>query len=225
MKFFSSAITPERVHSGVSAMRQPRRPVIPDDPGLMDACRRGEHAALERVFRQHAPMLHRLLARLVGSSADADDLLQQTLVQATHAFPSFRGEASLETWLSRIAINAARSHMRSARTPLRATLELVCDPDDALVQASACSPEQIVHDRQRLDRLHHHLRALSPAKRIAFVLSVVQGLPVEEIAALTGSSIFGTKSRIYYAGRALRSRARKDPMLRDLIDDTRKGGD
>jgi RNA polymerase sigma-70 factor (ECF subfamily) len=200
-------------------MKEPRRPRDEADERLLDACRRGDRAALERVFRQHAAMLHRLLVRLLGNAADADDVLQTTLVQASRAFTKFRGEAAVDTWLSRIAINAARSHMRSAQAPVRATLELVGDDTPSPEQ----SPEDIIHDRQRVARLHHHLAALSPVKRIAFVLSVVEGMPVEEIAALTGSSVFATKSRIYWAGRALRARARKDALLRDLLVDEPEG--
>jgi DNA-directed RNA polymerase specialized sigma24 family protein len=109
--------------------------------------------------------------------------------------------------------------MRSAQVPVRATLELVGDETPSPEQ----SPEDIIHDRQRIARLHHHLAALSPVKRIAFVLSVVEGMAVEEIAAMMGSSVFTTKSRIYWAGRALRARARKDALLRDLLVDEPEG--
>lgn len=200
-------------------MKEPRRPRNAVDEGLLDACRKGDRAALERVYREHAPMLHRLLVRLLGNAADADDVLQTTLVQASRAFARFRGEAAVDTWLSRIAINAARSYMRSAQVPVRATLELVGDEAETHAQ----SPEDIIHDRQRIARLHHHLAALSPAKRIAFVLSVIEGMPVEEIAAMTGATVFATKSRIYWAGRALRARARKDALLRDLLVDEPEG--
>jgi RNA polymerase sigma-70 factor (ECF subfamily) len=186
---------------------------------LVDACRRQDRAALEHVFREHGPMLHRLLMRLLGAGSDVDDVFQTTIVLAIRAFPKFRGEASFETWLSRIAINAARSHLRSKRTPGRATLELIGDE----ASDPAPSPDRVVDDRARLDRLHHHRSALSAEKRIAFLLHVVHGMSVEDVAALTGTAVFATKSRIYWAGRALRNRARRDPLLRGLLLDADEG--
>ncbi len=51
----------------------------------------------------------------MGPGADVQDLLQETFVAAIHAFPRFRGEASVRTWLHQIAVNVARHHLRSAR--------------------------------------------------------------------------------------------------------------
>ena len=76
------------------------------DASVLDACRRGERDALARVLRERGPMLQRLVTRLVGPGPDVDDLVQTTFVQAIRAFPRFRGEASVDTWLQRIARGA-----------------------------------------------------------------------------------------------------------------------
>jgi DNA-directed RNA polymerase specialized sigma24 family protein len=65
-------------------------------------------------------------------------------------------------------------------------------------------------------RLNHHLQAISPKKRIAFVLHVFEGLPIEEVAALTAASVTATKSRVFWARRELIKRAQRDPILRDI---------
>jgi RNA polymerase sigma-70 factor (ECF subfamily) len=189
---------------------------LPDpDAATLDACRRGDREALGRVLRERAPMLVRLITRLCGPIADVEDLLQVTMISAVRALPGFRGEASLDTWLQRIAINAVRSHARRERPVRRASLELLRDePDPPDPRPSA---ERVVDDRRRLERLHHHLSAIGGAKRVAYLLHAVEGLPVEEVAALMGAGRFATKSRIYWAGRALRARAKKDPLLADLV--------
>src|SRR5688572_6707950 len=147
-------------------------------------------------------MLHRLITTLVGPSADVDDLVQTTFISAIRAFPRFRGEASVDTWLWRIAVNAVRMHRRSARARPATSLELV--PDAALPEDHGPSPERAAEERRRLERLHVHLGELGADQRIAFLLHVVEGMPVADIAALTGAGTFATKSRIYWAGRKLR---------------------
>jgi DNA-directed RNA polymerase specialized sigma24 family protein len=59
---------------------------------------------------------------------------------------------------------------------------------------------------------------IAPKKRIAFVLHVFEGRPIEEIATLTGASVTATKSRVFWARRELLKRAACDPMLRELVE-------
>src|SRR5687768_5092641 len=148
---------------------------LPDpDAATLDACRRGDREALGRVLRERAPMLARLITRLCGPGADVEDLLQITMISAVRALPGFRGEATLDTWLQRIAINAVRTHARRERPTRRVSLEVLrgeADPADPHP-----SPEQVMDDRRRLDRLYHHLAAIGTDKRVAYLLHVLEGL-------------------------------------------------
>jgi RNA polymerase sigma-70 factor (ECF subfamily) len=179
------------------------------DATTIEACRNGDRAALERVLREHAPMVERLIARMLGRDADLEDLVQQTLIAAVQSFPRFRGEASVKTWMARIAVNIVRQHLRRPYRRRQVALELVpereTDPDRA--------PDQAARRRRALDRLFHHLDAIGDKKRIAFVLHVFEGHSIEEVAALTGASKSATKSRIFWCRRALLARAKKDPEL------------
>jgi RNA polymerase sigma factor (sigma-70 family) len=193
----------------------------PSDAELnqLEACRRGDRAALQAVFTAHAPYLERLLRRVVGRSLEVEDLLQSTLMAAIEAFPRFRGEAQVRTWLARIAIRTAHDRLRSAAHRRRghvADIELAAGADGA-------SPERELQLQRRLARIELHLAALGPKKRIAFLLHVFEGLPLEEVAALTGASLTATKSRVFWARRELLRRAARDPELRELAGG--KGGD
>jgi RNA polymerase sigma-70 factor (ECF subfamily) len=179
------------------------------EPDVIAACRRGDRQALETVFRAHADVIERLLCRLIGPRADVEDLLQDTFAAAIDAFPRFRGEASVGTWLHRIAVNVARHHLRSPRH----RREILCEDSNAL--AADRNPEESV-DSQDLTRcLYAHLDALDPAKRIALVLYVIEERSVAEVAALTGASEAATKSRLFWARRALLKRLRRDPQFND----------
>lgn len=175
---------------------------IADD--RIDACRRGDRSALEAVFRTYAPALERLLARIVGPRADVEDLLQDTFSAAITAFPRFRGEASVKTWLSRIAINTAHKFLRQPRHRREAPLD---------AESAGAIPAHDPAHRELTGRLYSHLDALDARKRIAFVLHVVGDLPIAEIAALMGASPAATKSRIFWARRALLKRLGRDPAF------------
>ena len=176
-----------------------------DEHDLIEACRRGDRSALQAVFTAHAPYLERVLWRVAGRSLDVEDLLQSTLMAAIEAFPRFRGEAHVRTWLARIAVRTAQDRLRSAAHRLRTDvpdLETTTDRD--------------FDTRRKLERLEHHLSTLGPKKRTAFVLHVFEGMPLEEVAALMGAGIAATKSRVFWARRELMKRAARDPFLREL---------
>jgi RNA polymerase sigma-70 factor (ECF subfamily) len=187
---------------------EPAAPKGEPAPALLDACRRGDRGALDRVLREHAAGLERLLARLVGPRADVEDLLQETFAAAIVAFPRFRGEASVKTWLHRIAINVAHKFLRRPRH--RREEPLVGEPAAAVEDTA---PDDALGGRQVAERLYRHLEHLDADKRIALVLHVVDDLSIAEIAALTGASRAATKSRIFWGRRALLARVRKDPGL------------
>lgn len=176
-------------------------------PEQVEACRRGDRAALEAVFRAHAEGLARLLTRIVGPSIEIEDLLQDTFAAAIGAFRTFRGEASIKTWLYRIAIHVAHGHLRRPRH--RREVEL----PDADAVAREPSASEAPEAREVAARLYAHLDALDATKRIALVLYAIEEHSIDEIAALMGASRAATRSRIFWARRALMKRMRRDPAL------------
>lgn len=176
-------------------------------PEELAACRRGDRATLEAVFRAHAEGLARLLTRIVGPSVEVEDLLQDTFAAAITAFRTFRGEASIKTWLYRIAIHVAHQHLRRPRH--RREVEL----PDADAIAREPSPSTAPELREVAARLYRHLDALDATKRIALVLYAIEEHSVDEIAVFMGASKAATRSRIFWARRALMRRMRRDPVF------------
>ncbi len=177
------------------------------DAAQLDACRRGDRGALEAVFRAHAEALARVLVRIVGPGAHVEDLLQDTFAEAITAFPRFRGEASVKTWLTRIAINVAHQHLRRPRH----RREIVVDAPPE--QASEDDPQRTAESIAVSRRLYVLLDELDPARRIALVLFAIEEYSIEEIAALMGASRTATRSRIFRARRALMKAMKKDPAF------------
>jgi DNA-directed RNA polymerase specialized sigma24 family protein len=86
-------------------------------------------------------------------------------------------------------------------------------------RATAPGADHALDDKQRLQRLRHHLEAIAPKKRVAFVLHVFEGHPIDEVAALTGASVPAVKSRVFWARRELLKRASRDPWLREYVNE------
>ncbi len=191
-----------------------RAPVSEPTAELLAACARGERRALETVLRAQSPALEGLFMRLTGRRFEVEDLLQNTFIAAIRAFPKFRGEASVRSWLTRIAIAVFHDSLRNPERRRRGQLVLVTE------EHALPDPTQLDHQadaRRGLTRLAVHLEAIAPKKRIAFVLHVVEGYPLEEVATLMSASRTATKSRVFWARRELLGRARRDPLLAELL--------
>jgi RNA polymerase sigma-70 factor (ECF subfamily) len=170
-----------------------------------------EHAAasIEALFREHAPAVERTLGRLVGPVADLEDLVQTVFLEAMSSLSRFRGEASFKTWLISIAVHTGQHYLRAGRIRRHLPLDLV--PEEAVRR----DPD---HDRQIDERrlapeLHRLLDGISPKKRIALLLYVVEGYSIEEVASLMGASETATRSRVFFARRELRGLLGADPRL------------
>lgn len=191
-----------------------QRPAATDDPALVAGCRAGDAACLDRFFRAHAPYVERVIGRLTGPTPDLEDLVQATFVQAFQSFRRYRGEASLKTWVTRIAVNVTLHQLRAGVRRV-VPLELVKESDEPHDLASPA--DQAAASRQLARRLHALLDRVSPKKRVAFLLFTVEEYGIDEVAALTGSSKAATKSRIWFARRELMSMVRAQPDLRALL--------
>lgn len=184
-----------------------------DDEDFLAGCRAGDPEALDRFFRAYSDRVERAIGRLVGPTPDLEDMVQTTFVEAMSAFRRFRGEASLATWVTRIAVHVAQHQLRRGMRR-HLPLELLTAVEEAVDPSRA--PDLTLSDRQLAARLHGLLDLIKPPKRIAFVLYALEGYTVEEVAALTASSRAATKSRIWFARRELLQLVHRDELLREL---------
>jgi RNA polymerase sigma-70 factor (ECF subfamily) len=152
-----------------------------------------EETLTER-FEASRPRLHAVATRMLGSSAEADDVVQETWLRATRAGTD--GVDNVEGWLTTITSRLCLDLLRSrTRLPTRAALAdppavTVPSPEDDALLAEAIGPALLVV-----------LDMLAPAERLAFVLHDLFGVPFEEVAAIL--------QRSPAAARQLASRARR----------------
>jgi RNA polymerase sigma-70 factor (ECF subfamily) len=178
-----------------------------DVTALVARARQGEAEAFRVLFRLHVQRVSRIVHRMASPGADVDDMVQVVFVEAFRALPAFRGDAMFSTWLARITV---RVTMRAIKRP---RLSVVPLEDAAEPSAPGPGPEGIVSARETLARLDALLGALRPKRRVAFVLHVLEGYSMEEIAAIVNASVAAVKVRIHDARCEIERRLRKDPEL------------
>ncbi|HKQ67777.1 MAG TPA: RNA polymerase sigma factor [Polyangiaceae bacterium] len=184
----------------------------PEDLLFASKCVAGDRAALRELFQRERQRVHALLYRVVGSNAHIEDLLQDTFLEVFRSLSSYRGEASLRTWIDRCAIRAAYAYFgRKARLP---QLEPVLDPI-----FKGPNAEERASLREAARRLYAELDKLETKQRLAFTLFAIEGLPLNEIAKMMEASLMTTKTRVWRARRAIEKRARKDALLVEFLAD------
>lgn len=169
-----------------------------DERELIEQAQAGSQAAFRELFtRYHRPLL-RLALALTGRLADAEDLVQETLLSAYQRFHTFEGRSSVYTWMRRILINAASNAARARRVRMSEPL-----PADEIGPSAGPSPGAVIE--RKLD-IHAMLATLSPEFRQVLVLRELEGLSYQEIAQELSLPQGTVESRLFRARRELQQR-------------------
>jgi RNA polymerase sigma-70 factor (ECF subfamily) len=179
------------------------RPALGDD-GLVDRARRGDVDAFEQLYRIHAGRVHALCLRLAADPVVARELTQDTFVKAWDALPRFRADASLTTWLHRIAVNALLERRRGEkRRAARVSLAGDEDEGDGAEEYDVVGAVLGPDVATAID-LERAIGALPPGVRRAFVLHAVEGYTHEEIATMTGLAAGTLRAQLHRARQLLK---------------------
>jgi RNA polymerase sigma-70 factor, ECF subfamily len=192
---------------GVGTMPDPSRPPAPEVAALVDRARRRDPDAFRHLFHSHVAAVHRVVRRMVGARPDVEDLVQTTFVEAFRSLPDFRGDALFSTWLTRIAVRVTLRAVRR-RPPPSSTLDDVTEP-----ASTAAGPERVAAARETLAVVESLLAELRPKRRVAFVLHVLEGYSMEEVAAILSASTAAVKVRVHDARRHIERRLKQRPGL------------
>jgi len=169
----------------------------------------GDTQAFTALYDQNAEMVYQMITRLVGPDPDREDLLQEVFVRLHRSLATFRQEAKLSTYLHRITVNVALSHLK--RRKRRRSL-----PHEALVfeEGPGISPSEAMCQRQEVDIAMKLLEKLTPKKRVSFVLREVMGLSFQEIGVLMGARPDAVRLRVKHATRELTKIVERRKMKR-----------
>jgi RNA polymerase sigma-70 factor, ECF subfamily len=171
-----------------------------EDMALVERCRSGDLAAFEEIYRAHSPRLYSLVLRMLGNTADAEDLLQEVFLSAHRKLDGFRGDAALGTWLYRLATNQCLDYLRSRAARTSQLTDTIEDEVGLSDVGSRGIAERTV---AKMD-LERALAQLPEGARAAFVLHDVQGLEHREVAEVLGVAEGTSKSQVHKARLKLR---------------------
>jgi RNA polymerase sigma-70 factor (ECF subfamily) len=175
---------------------------------------KNEQAVLEltdfdEVVRVYRPRILRFLTASLTDRDAAETLTQECFLKAWNARHQFRGDASLSTWLTRIAVNLLRDHLRSRSLRFwqktRGSALDVMDISD-WVPDERGSPESIALARGRVAEVWRAVEKLSAQQRTVFVLRFVEEMELDEIASTIGMNLSTVKSHLYRALAIVRER-------------------
>ena len=168
---------------------------------------RGEPDAIRTLYWEHHSALRTLGRHLLGNPNDAEDLLHEVFLAVPRALKGYRGESSLRTFLSAIAVKRAGKLMRTLLR-YRRVLGFLEDPE-RFPQHDEREPERAIERSELSAALTKELNRLPFAQRAVVVLCLVEERPAGEVARILGVSEATVRTRLFYGRRRLRTRLRR----------------
>lgn len=163
-----------------------------DELTLVQACLAGHRSAFDPIVERHRRRVYQVCYRFAGNHDDASDLAQETFIRAFRGLHGFKGNASLATWLYRIAVNVClnKAAVKTRRPDVVESREAgrsVELPDAALLRG------------ERAAAVRAAIAQLPRTQRATLILRVYHDLRHDEIATILGSSVGTVKANFFHA--------------------------
>ncbi len=187
-------------------------PELYDEEKLIARLKTGDKSACAECIEHHAPQVYRLALRITENEAEAEDVLQETFLNAFKAIDKFEGRSGLGTWLYRIAYNTALMRLRrpSHKTPTLSVEETLAQEEGRPVPRQlfdwCCLPEQDFETDEIKSELNQAITELPQALQAVFVLRELEGLSTQETAVALDLTPSNVKVRLHRARLWLRER-------------------
>jgi RNA polymerase sigma-70 factor, ECF subfamily len=193
-----------------------------DDLKLVELARQRNGDAFRLIMQRNNQRLYRVARAVVANDSEAEDVVQQAYVNAFASLANYRGEASLATWLTRIALNEGLARLRRQR-PMAGLEVLDAAPASKSniipfpLMNDAVDPERAAAQRQIRHLIERAIDDLPEIFRVVFVMRDVEGLSIEETAEFLHIEPPTVKTRLHRARQQLR-RALDEQLASTLTD-------
>jgi len=177
---------------------------------LSERIRAGDKSACAACIEQHSPTVYRIALRVLGNESEAEDVMQETFLNAFKAIDVFEWRSSLATWLYRIAYNAALMRLRKPGRDAMSVEELA--ENEGVMETPrqlfdwCCLPDAEYATSEARAELERAVSELPEKLRAVFVLRDLEELSTEETAQVLGISLEAVKTRLHRARLQLRER-------------------
>ncbi len=198
-------------------------PLTDDEARFIAALRRRDERAFNALLLRFQDRVFNLIRRLLQSPEEARDVTQEVFVSVFEKIESYRGDASISTWIYRIATNHAKNRIKYLSRRKDKQTEsfeaMLHPPSEGRLSASIPRPDVAVARGRVAMLVDRALGELDEEQRIVVVLRDVEGQSYEEIAEITGLNLGTVKSRLH------RARVRLKEMLGPHLDRQDFGGE
>ena len=183
-----------------------------EDHTLIQKSLTGDRQAFEKLYQKYRNQIYGTLAQRLSDRDTVDDLMQNTFLRAYRSLHTFKGNAAFSTWLTQIALNVYRSHLRSQQVRqnwVSQTEDPETVPTVIRDLKTSDNPEQIVQDRERTELVRQSIQNLPERYRKAMWLRYVKDWSYEEITHALQVPLGTVKTWLCRARRQLKSDFRK----------------
>jgi RNA polymerase sigma-70 factor, ECF subfamily len=178
------------------------------DAKLMVRFRDGDRAAFEALFEKYHLQMINFCFRFLGNRDDAEELAQETFLNAYQAAPGYRPLTKFSTWLYTIAKNLCLNRLRKENPARFGRIsffrkEETVEEEAAMLPDEGPTPEREVADKELAEIVRRTVRELPAPLRLAVILHRYHELSYDEIAKIAGCSVTAVKLRLHRAKRIL----------------------
>jgi len=181
-----------------------------DENRVIEAILGGDVDAYSHFVRRYQRKVYGVALRLLRDVGEAECVAQEAFLKAYQALPGFRGGATFETWVTRIAVNACRDRLKRKRLVLYFHQTAPREDEDEGPRDLAISedptPDRLLLAREIRARVLAALAHLSPRQRTVFSLKHFEERSIPEIAEILGLDSGTVKSHLFRASQKLRRR-------------------
>ena len=185
-----------------------------DDPALIERLKAGDHEALETIVDRYSPKLYNVAQRILGDSADTEEVIQDVFWIVFRKVKTFQGKSRFSTWLYRLTVNEALGKIRRRKNHKREIEYEEYLPkftDDGHHRTRPVVDWSDTFDRRYVEReiqgiVNAALEELKPLDRSVVVLSDLEGMSDKEIATILHLTVSAVKTRLHRARLFLRGR-------------------
>jgi RNA polymerase sigma-70 factor (ECF subfamily) len=176
------------------------------DITLIDRYQCGDMTAFDELMIRYERQIYRLCYRFTSNADDARDLAQEVFIKAFEHLSDFRREASLKTWLYRIATNHCINHVKSNVQQFVEVTETVRQTDS--------TAQLELEEKQQREHFRRMVTKLPPKQRAILELRIHEQLSYEEIAKMSNRSVSTIKASVFFALEKLRKLVKEPVKVR-----------
>jgi RNA polymerase sigma-70 factor (ECF subfamily) len=179
------------------------------DRNIVQRVQAGEVAAFDGLILKYRERVFGVIYNMTSNREDAADLTQDAFIKAFQSIHRFQAQSSFFTWLYRIAVNSALTHLRKAKLRTFFSFEKITDEDKTAELVNQMTDkkgaDRDLFIRELQEKLNEAMMKLSIKHRTVVTLFEIEGSSHEEIAEIMNCSVGTVRSRLHYAKQLLQA--------------------